>query len=786
MKRFYTAILMSFVVSYVTNAQKFTVSGIVKEKENKQGLSFTTVSAYQLPDSVLIDGTLSDDNGKYELSLSPGKYFVEADYVGFTPLRSADFEVKNEDVILADLLLTANTQNLDELTVRAEKSSMELSLDKRVFNVGKDLANAGGNAAELLVNIPSVTIDPEGAIKLRGSGNVRILIDGKPSGLVSFKGGAGLSQLQANMIERVEVITNPSARYEAEGMAGIINIILKKDRRQGFNGSFELIGGVPTNLGVGANVNYRHKNLNFFVNYSLAYRVSPYIGNMTQRLTDESGRYFNQTTDGNVNGLNNNVRAGLDYFFSEKSILTVSYLLSRADGKRFTENNYFDYLNDKLTASSLRVQNEEEREPLSETVVSWKKSFEKKGHELNAQFRYLDHFENSKQLFTQEGYLASGAIDPSNTFDQTSDNDEFEKQYLGQIDYEKPLGKEGKFEIGARTSLRDMVNDYNVKTVSGNSENSVVSDLANYFVYKENIHAIYGIYGNKTGKIGYQIGVRGEYTDVTTILRVTDQVNPRKYGNLFPSVHLTYDLPSENAIQLSYSKRVVRPVYNDLSPFMTVSDSRSFNSGNPDLNPEFSDVVEVGHIKYFDKGSVSSSVYARNTIDNIERIRMVDENGFAFTSPQNLIGQKAIGVEFTGAYTLSKWWKADLNFNLYHASTDGSNISSQYVTQTNSWFARHTSRFELPESTKIQFRANYESAVRSAQAFNKPIYFFDLSASKDFLNKKGTVNFSVLDILNSRKNRYIITGDSFVTTGMRQFRRRQLNLTLSYRINQGQ
>jgi outer membrane receptor protein involved in Fe transport len=779
-----------FFLPLISLAQLGKITGKVIDAESQTPLGFSSVRVFVLSDSSLIDGNITDEAGKFSFQLPYGQYYINVEFMGYeslnTPFVSISAEQRNADLGKLKIVSTANS--LDEVTVRAEKSSMELSLDKRVFNVGKDLANAGGSAAEILVNIPSVNVGVDGTVSLRGNSNVRILIDGKPSGLVSFKGGAGLRQLQASMVDRVEVITNPSARYEAEGMAGIINIILKKDSKQGFNGSFELTTGLPTNMGVAANVNYRKDKLNFFVNYGLSYTVSPNIAKLYQEVySDGPTKILQQNSEGEVTGFNTNIRAGADYFFSEKSIFTASYLLSRANGGRHTENYYKDFLGslNNPIANSLRVQEEDEVEPMGETVLSYKRSFERKGHDLTASFRFLDHSETSDQLFTQTGNLANGAIDPANTFVQHSLNDEFEKQFLYQLDYVQPIGKEGKFEIGGRSNFRKMVNDYFVKITEGSNEYTAVPELDNLFRYNENITAAYGIISNKKDKVSYQLGLRSEWTDITTILEKTNEENPRKYVNLFPSAHLTYKLAKENAIQLSYSRRVTRPGYNDLSPFYTVSDSRNFFSGNPDLNPEYSDVYEIGHIKYFDKGSFSSSLYYRSSDDVIERIRSVNADGLATTFPENLNSALAYGLEVTATLEPAKWWKLDLNVNAFHGETDGTNINETYLTETNSWFARQTSRFTLPNDIKMQVRANYNAPQRGAQDLQKAIYFFDLSGSKGLFDNKGTLSLSILDILNSRISRTEGTGPNFIANGERQFRRRSAVLTFNYRLKQG-
>ncbi|MEJ7769430.1 MAG: TonB-dependent receptor, partial [Chitinophagaceae bacterium] len=680
--RYLLILLLIIVVSNSILAQsvgKAMLKGKVVDSSSANAMAFANIQVFTSPGKKLVNGNMSSEDGTFSIELGLGRYYAVVDFIGYNSYRTKEMVLLKEggNIDLGTIKLVHSSDVLSEVVVQAEKSSMQLSLDKKIFNVGTDLANAGGSAIDILTNIPSVSVDPEGNIKLRGSDNVRILIDGKPSGLVSFKGGSGLQQLQASMIERVEIITNPSARYEAEGMAGILNIILKKDQKQGFNGSVELTTGNPANYGAAANFNYRHKKINFFINYSIAYRKLPSRSSLYQEVYHKDTlSILRQTNQGILRGFNNNIRGGLDYHFSEKTILTASYLFRRSDVRRITDIQYKDYLNTLLNQQSTitRQQVEDEIEPNSEYSLIYKKSFVKKGHELIAEVKFLDNWESSTQLFTQKFFKPDGLQNSTRGIVQNSLNDEFEKQWLLQVDYVKPVGKEGKFETGLRSSFRDMVNDYvvNEKDVTGNYV--PLPGLDNIFLYDENIHALYGILGNKTGKLSYQGGLRAEWTDVKTTLQETKEVNPRSYVNLFPSAHLSVEIPGENAIQLSFSRRVRRPVYNDLSPFMTFSDSRNFFSGNPDLDPEFTNALEVGHIKSFNKGSLSSALYYRDTKGKIDRIRQVDAQGNSITLPENLLSEKAFGAEFITTYSPFTWWKLDMNFNFFHADIDGSNI----------------------------------------------------------------------------------------------------------------
>jgi outer membrane receptor protein involved in Fe transport len=774
-------------------AQKTGLTGKVIDAQSNAPIPYASVRVFKSADSSLVSGGITNDNGQFSIDVPLGRFYTLVEFIGYKPFTVPSFSIeKNTQTYpLGDIKIATSAKTLDEVVVQAEKSTMELALDKKVFNVGKDLSNAGGTATDILSNIPSVSVDVEGNVKLRGSDNVRILIDGKPTGLVSFKGGAGLQQLQGSMIEKVEIITNPSARYEAEGMAGIINIVLKKQQKQGFNGSFELITGNPANYGVAANINYRHKKINFFLNYGLAYRKVPGLGNQYQEVYGMDTTFITELDrKSNITGLHNNARGGLDYYFDDKNILTAYYMLRRTDVKRITDLFYKDYINsaNNLRTNTYRQQDETETEPNSEYALTYKRSFAQKGQELTADVRLLDYWERSDQTFTQNSTFANGTPNINDTKLQKSLNDEFEKQYLIQIDYTHPLSigsqKDGKLEAGIRTSFRDMINDYVVTERNSKGEFFALPDLDNYFIYDENILAAYAILGNKKEKISYQFGLRGEITDVKTTLQQTNEVNPRNYANLFPSAHITYKLPKENALQLSFSRRIRRPLYNDLSPFSTFSDNRNFFSGNPNLDPEYSNAFELGHIKYFEKGSLTSAIYFRHTTDKIQSVRRVDNIGFATTQPENLLKEDAYGAEFTSQYTPLKWWKLDFNINFFRAITDGSNIQTNLASDTYSWFARQTSRFSLPQNIDFQVRMNYEAAQITPQGERLPIWFMDLGINKDVMKKMGTVTLNVSDVFNTRRNRSITRGENFYTNSDFQFRRRQINLTFNYRFNQ--
>lgn len=770
------------------NPARIFLKGKVVDAGTQAPLDYATVSLFNQADSSLVGGNITDAAGLFSLEVKPGTYYISIEFLAFKPkvLKDIVVEKGQPDLDLGVIALQPEATALEEVVVSAEKSQMQLSLDKKVFNVGKDLASRGGSAADLLDNVPSVQVDVEGNVSLRGSGNVRILVDGKPSGLIGISGTGGLRQLQANMIEQIEVITNPSARYEAEGMAGIINIVLKKERKTGLNGSFDVTAGQPDNYGSAINLNYRTEKLNFFTNYGISYRTGPGRGSLYQEFYSGDTTFITvQDNERNRGGLSNNIRFGADYFFNPKNILTSAVNLRLGNDNNNSETRYMDYLFslDNPTGVTLRTDDEKEEERNMEYALTYKRNFDRKGQEFTFDARYQDNTEQEgsdlmNRFFTPE-------LEPDGQADllQRSDNKESERQFILQADYIHPFGKEGKFEAGMRSSFRDIDNDFLVQEFA-DDQWVPLAGLSNNFQYDENIFAAYLIYGNKLGKFSWQLGLRPEYSQVTTLLLQTDEINDRSYLNLFPSAHLTYELPGQNSVQISYSRRVRRPRFWDLNPFFTFSDNRNFFSGNPDLDPEFTNSLELGHLKYWDNASLSSSIYYRHTDGKIDRIREVKDDGTSVTRPENLLSEDAFGLEFTASWDPFKWWRLNGDFNFFRAITDGGNLGDSFESDTYSWFTRGTSRFTLWKNTDVQARFHYRAPQLTTQGTRKAMYGVDLAASRDILKDNGTLTLSVRDLFNTRRFRYTAEGENFFTEGDFQWRARQVTLSLNYRLNQ--
>jgi len=758
------------------------ITGIVNDMDSGVPMEFATISIYTASDSALITGGVTELNGTFDLEVKPGNYIIKIEYIAYSMLWLDDVLVENGRVTdLGSLKLTVASAILDEIEIVEERSQFQLGLDKKVFNVGKDLVTRSGTAADVLDNIPAVSVDLDGNVSLRGSNSVRILIDGRPSGLVGLSGNDALRTLQGELIERVEVITNPSARYDAEGMSGIINIILKKDQRKGINGSFNANAGYPLNYGASGSINVRRKDVNLFANYGFLYRKRPGGGTLYQEYHGVDTTYLEQSRDRERAGLSHNVRLGTDWFINPKNTLTGSFLFRYGDGSNNTSVLYRDFdENYDLTKITTREEEESEKRPSYEYNLDYKRTFGLKGQKLTAALQYQDSKEKENSVYIESVLDPDGTPSEIPDLHQRSTTDESQTMWFAEADYVHPISENGNIEGGYRGTQRKIGNDFLVEEYDDNDWETI-DGLTNYFLYDEGIQAGYLIYGDKKGRISYQAGLRMEYSHVITELVATNEINDRNYTDWFPSAHVGYEFLGENTIQLSYSRRIKRPHFWYLNPFSSFSDSRNLRQGNPNLNPEYTSSYELNHIKYWDKSSVSSSLYYRHTTDVIQRIREINDEGITVVRPQNLATRDAWGLDLTFSTALSKIWKLDGNVNLFRQITESPEYGN---TDTYSWQGRINSRVIIFKDIETQLRINYRGPRETTQGRTQNMFYADIGISKDIMDKKATLTLNVRDIFNSRKYRYTTEGSGFYAEGTFQWSSTQATLTFTYRLNQ--
>ncbi|MGB0431816.1 MAG: TonB-dependent receptor domain-containing protein [Bacteroidia bacterium] len=746
---------------------------------NGNPIPYASIGLFKLPDSAYVSGTASDDQGRFSFNSQKGQFLIKISFLSFKN-KNINVTVGESAAQLGTIKLIPTSTNLDEVTVEADRSQMELKLDKRVFNVGKDLSNTGGNASNVLENIPSVTLDVEGNVELRGSQNVRILINGKPSGLVGVDPATALQQMPANLIDRVEVITNPSARYDAEGEVGIINIVLKKEERKGLNGSFEIQGGLPKMYGFTSVLNYRTKKINYFVSYGYNNRVNPGFGSSYQEFyNSDSLLAYERIRNHNRGGPSHTARAGADFLLNKYNTVSVSGLVKKGDGLNSANLIYRDLdINENLILETYRDEVEKEPELNYELGISHVKKFDKKGREWSTEIRFIENDET--ELATINETYDRALYDP--LYQKTS-NTEDEQNFLIQSDYVHPT-ENGQFEFGVKSTNRIIENDFLVEQHSGDNKWFVLQPFDNQFKYTEKIQAAYAMYSGELGSsFKFQAGLRAEYSDILTEELKSNTVNKRNYLNYFPSVHVTYKLPKSQSVQLSYSRRLSRPRFRHLLPYWGFSDTRNFMLGNPNLNPEYTNSYEIGYMKYFNKGSFLASVYHRHRTGVIQRISFTNGSGIVNRMPVNLSTQNALGLELSNNYEITSFWRFTGSLNAYQAITEGEYEGQNLSAEAYTLNGRVSTNIKILKKLNLQTSFRYDAPRKNTQGIVLARYNWDFGLSYPMLNDKATLSFTGRDILNTRRYRWETETDDFYSTSDFQWRTRVFRVSFNYRLN---
>src|SRR5690606_8086962 len=571
------------VVAQNPEKKQITVKGTILEEGTDYPLEYSTVSFINKQGKV-VTGGITDTEGKFNIDLPAGVYTVKYEFISYKT-KEVPNQNLTKNTTLPTVKLALDAASLDEVVVRAETTEVQIRLDKKIYNIGKDLTAGGATVSDALNNVPSVTVDVDGAIALRGNDNVKILINGKPSAIAGFGSTDALRQLPAEAIERVEVITSPSARYDAEGTAGILNIILKKEKTLGLNGSLSTSIGVPLNSNASGNINLRTDKFNIFNTTGVYYRNSPgksYFNNnySSRPLLDENGDpvldanglpimidpEYDQVIENreyNRMGKGFNTNLGIEYFLTDKSSLTASGFYRKGDGNDATTNNTANYNNNTLEEQGIRLEKENEDDSNYQFSLNYVNNFNDNGHKLTADLQYDRGKETERSFITENKTLPDFEILSA----EDIINKENQKEYLAQLDYVLPIGENAQFEAGYRGNFEETITDYSLFEETGTSGNFVRNDsLSNVFTYDENVHAIYSQYGNKFGKFSFLIGLRLENTQLKgkvaaeNVSATPFELNfDKKYTGLFPTVNLTYEIKENENITLGYNRRINRP-----------------------------------------------------------------------------------------------------------------------------------------------------------------------------------------------------------------------------------
>lgn len=786
--------------------KNFEVSGKIIEEGTNAPLEYATISFLDATNNVITGGITGID-GTYSIEVPEGIYTIRYDFISYKSEIRTNQNITKETT-LPTVTMALDAASLDEVVVRAETTEVQVRLDKKIYNIGKDLTTSGATVSDALNNVPSVTVDIDGAISLRGNENVRILINGKPSAIAGFGSTDALQQLPAEAIERVEVITSPSARYDAEGTAGILNIILRKEKTLGLNGSIQTNVGVPTTSGLTGNINLRTDKFNIFNTTGIRYRDSPGNAffensffardNEGNIIPNEIGLISRETRDYQRLNKGFNTNLGIEYFLTEKSSITAAGFLRLGDDKDTTENltNDFDSSNN-LVESRTRIETETEDDTNYQLSLNYTNNFNNEGHKLTADFQYDISDETENNLITENNTFPSQVVLPSEIVTTIEDQTE----YLLQADYVLPIGENAQFEAGFRVNLEETRTDFELREQLVANGDFIRNDsLSNIFTYNEDVFAAYSQYGNKFGKFSFLLGLRLENTRLQGNVEAEDVTNDNNQNltidfdnnflGLFPTVNLIYELNEKENITLGYNRRINRPRGFFVNPFPSRSSEANVFQGNPNLNPAYSNAFDLGYLKRWKNLTLTSSVYYQRETDSFERIQedtgQLTPNGIPIirTIPINLSSNDRYGFEAGVLYNPLKWLRLNGSFNYFKFKSEGSFNGIDYGTENDSWFARGSAKISLPAKIDWQTNAFYRGPRNNAQTETEGLLSVNLAFSKDIMDDNGTIGFNVSDLFNSRKRRSFTTTDTFISNSEFQWRERQFVLSFTYRFNQ--
>jgi outer membrane receptor protein involved in Fe transport len=798
-------LLLTLVCCFHYSFASITVKGRVFDKATGLPMEYATVRACTLPDTTFIAGCITEPTGNFSMQLEKGRYVLEIQYMGFVPVyKNVTLDGSKNPFDVGKVNLSPDSRMLNEVDVVAERSTYEMTLDKHVFNVGKDVGNTAGNAIEVLENIPAVSVDVEGNVSLRGDDGVRILIDGKESGLSGMSTQDALRTLQGDMIERIEVITNPSVRYDAEGSAGIINIILKKDKRQGFNGAVNVRTGYPWMYGASLSGNYRLKRWNLFASYGFNNRSNIGGGvNQTKRYyLDTIGagpdmtfdtiftQFTNQTTERRMRRMGHNVRVGADYYITDHDIISAAFVFRYGRLETHPVVKYLDeYPLSGTSSYDERAEDYLEYEPMYEVTLDYDKTFERKGRSLKANVRYFTNTEKASSDITEKVYPDKNMEQVLSALYQKTGNDQNMRNLQASIDYVHPFLTKAQWEIGAKYTNRNINSLSEVTEKDSLGVYHPLSDYCYDYEYKEQVAALYTSIGNEWGRWSAQVGLRAEMTDIMTNLKGyahdgTDSINGGKpYFDFFPSAHVNYSVNEFNQFQVSYTRRIRRPGFWQMSPFRSYNDNRNIRMGNPSLTPTYMDSYELGYIHFWDKASFNFTAYYRHGT-NMIRSYTYENDGVFYSMPINFGKADDFGVELVAQGQMTKWWNLNGNVNFFRSQFNGKINDKVYDDATWMLFGRAVSKFKVSTWFDLQLTAHIMGPHKEPLGMHKGNWWIDLAVSKEILHGNGTVTFNVRDLFNSRSWGGESWGDGFWQYNTSTWNRRSFSLNFNYRINQ--
>ncbi|CAG5003394.1 hypothetical protein DYBT9275_03142 [Dyadobacter sp. CECT 9275] len=752
-------------------------------------VEFATVALHYATDSLIVKGSISDTSGHFIFEkVREGRYYLHASFLGYKAFRSNSFAIdkSNTEIILGNVLLLPEDKTLETVTILAQKPLVEQYLDRTVINIANSILAEGNTALELLEKAPGVTVDDEGNISMKGRPGVSVMLNGKLTYLSQRELTTLLRGTSSGSVSKIELITNPSAKYDAAGNSGIINIVLKKNEKVGINGSVygNLARSRANRYGGGTSLNYRNGKFNLYGSYDHAFRGEREYLNFTRRFydggtTQEPNRISYQNSATSEPLYTNNYKVGADFFINEKN--TFGVLVNGNFGKYINDNNTSNLL--VSSAGEILSQPQTHNDNLdrwnSNTYnINYTRQFGSKGQELSVDLDYSGNENRSRQsmdtryLNTEKPYLETRSVRRGNVPSLTN-------VYVGKLDYVHPFGIKTKLETGWKSSYVSVDNNLKYDTLR-NDQWIPDPSWSNHFAYKETIHAGYINFSREFGSLSIQAGLRGENTRTSGHQVTTDSLVKRNYFQLFPSLFLTKTFGIAHSTGFSYSRRVERPDYDDMNPFRFFRDPFLYYEGNPFLRPELTHSVEISHTY---KGKFITTINYSYTSDVMNwMMGQVDSLNTTYQSPQNLKSMINYGISFTASVQPTSWWTSNSFANFFRNEYKGDQKGGNLNNGIWSFSVNTQNSFQLGRGFAAELSGFYNSRSVYGVFVNRGYYIISAGVQQQILDKRGTIKLMVNDIFQTRQRRNTARYENLDMDGHIRFDSRVATFSFTYRF----
>ncbi|MDC1106186.1 TonB-dependent receptor [Prolixibacteraceae bacterium] len=759
------------------------IVGRVIDKKTEGPVEYATVALYQTPERKLITGVVTNQKGIFILKdIMNGSYELEIKYIGYDKYVSKQFKVtdQNKFIRIGQVILAPNSKLLNEVEIVGNNKDIEYQIDKKIVNVSKQLTATAGTAVDVLENVPSVTVDVNGDVSLRGSTSFTVLIDGKPTVLDA---NDALKQIPSASIQNIELITNPSVKYDPDGTSGIINIVTKKNKLTGVSGMASLSGGTFDNYNGNLLLNWRKNKFNFtlggnFRNGNFPYDTESHretFSNDTTWMTSSYG-------DGKRNFSMQSLNAGVEWDFTDQDVISVSGRFGQFNMNMGSDLKYSETIktSDKTVSEEqyLSSENADRERKFYSVNTTYTHDFAKKGHQIEAQFNAMsrDADDNSgSQLTDLNGVMTNGKI---NTESGPS------RRYITKIDYTLPLPNKSKLEAGFQSRVQNSTDETKLYDYDVNTGSFVLDDKYSRTTdYQRDIYSMYMQYNTTIDKFGIQAGFREEYTDRIVNSDIANSKTAVRRWDWFPTLHLSYNITDNDQLMTSYTKRIHRTRGHYLEPFITWVDNFNVQQGNPNLIPELIDSYEVTYLKDFGINFLSVDLYYRITHNKVEQLESVYEENIIMRTPENVGKDYSFGTEITLGISPFKWWKINLMGNLYDYRVEGQMNDQDFSRSSFNWTGRFNNTFIINKTTSFQINNSYQSGSVRAQGTTEGYYSMNIAARKSFFDRKLNATIQMRNALNTINRESYSEAPGLKTYNSTTYGWPMLNLTLSYTFN---